>query len=239
MQITRLAAQKKNTERVNLYVDDKFFCGLLIDDVVKNNITVGMTVDQEFLSKLLGAKGENDLYNRALVYIMKMPRTESEIKRYLTFRKKCSTDLADRIVERLKGMNYINDEAYAKMFTAAKHHRASVRAIKQKLRQKGVTEQAVAIATAEVDNQETLCASVAEKYMRHRDYDQRNFGRLYRFLVQRGFEYDTVNKILDDFKSKLKPATELFDEFISAREQLRDAKKNYKSVMKRIEKGER
>lgn len=226
--ITQLQAQKKNNERVNLFVDGVFFCGLGIDDVVKNNIVVGLNVTEEFLSNLLCQSGENDMYNKTLIYILKRPRTENEIKRFLSSKKHISPDMTTRIIERLKTMSYINDEAYARMFTASKHLKASVRAIKQKLRQKGIKTDLIDGATAEIGDQDELCKNLAEKYMRNRDNTTQNQQKLYRFLVTKGFNYDTVGEIVEDFKNRREDPEDVRNEYLVAREKYRAAKQKYK-----------
>jgi regulatory protein len=230
--ITQLQAQKKNNERVNLFVDGVFFCGLGIDDVVKNNIVVNMSVTEEFLSNLLCQSGENDMYNKTLMYILKRPRTENEIKRYLSTKKHISPDMTTRIIDRLKTQSYINDEAYARMFTAQKHLRASVRAIKQKLRQKGIRVDLIDQSTAEIGDQDELCKTLAEKYMRNRENIQLNQQKLYRFLVLKGFNYDTISAIVDDFKTRAPDPDEIKSEYIAAREKYKAAKMKYKKGRK-------
>ena len=245
--VTQLAAQKKHNERISVFVDGEFFCGLAIDDVVKNSLVVGMELNDAELSHLLSISGENDMFNKALVYILKNPRTESEIIRYLS-RKNCSKEMTERIIDRLKTMNYINDEAYAKMFAATKHVKMSVRAIKNKLKTKGIKSEYTVEATEEIGTQGDLARSVAEKYMRYREYDYKNLQRLFRYLVAKGFEYDTVSEIVREYKSKneVDPETQAEyktyqDEYIQAVEQLESLKaevkfkkKRYKQLKKKI-----
>ena len=246
--ITQLVAQKNNNERITVYVDDDFFCGLAIDDVVRNSLVVGMDITEAELSNLLGLAGENDMFNKALVYILRNPRTEVEIRRFLSRKKDCSPEMIARIIERLKTMNYINDEAYAKMFAATKHVKMSIRSIKHKLKTKGIKNELADAATEDTGNQGNLARTVAEKYMRYREYDDKNLQRLYRYLVSKGFEYDDVGEILKEYKNKREIDPEkraeyknCHDEYRHAKEQLkhakteaRCAKKQYKVVKKRI-----
>jgi regulatory protein len=198
--ITKLAAQKKNNERIAIFVDDEFFCGLSIDDVVRNGLVAGMEVTDEFMSNLYAASVENEFYNKALVYILRSPHTEVEIRRFLIRKKKCSPQTIEKIIARLKTMNYINDQAYAKMFALSKHVRVSARAIKMKLKNKGVCDEIVSEATVDIGNQDALAQKTAEKYMRWRESDAKNLQKLFRYLVSKGFEYDIVNEIISEYK---------------------------------------
>lgn len=198
--ITQLIAQKKNNERVSVYVDYEFFCGLTLDDAVKNGLVIGLEMTEAELSQLLAISDENDVFNKTLVYILRTPRTETEIKRYL-FRKQCSTEQTTRIIQRLKKLNYINDEAYASIFASQKQDKLSVRAIKHKLRMKGIKASCIDDATQDHDDQTELAKNVAEKYMRYRESDEKNLQRLYRYLVGKGFEYDDVGEIVRSFRN--------------------------------------
>ena len=246
--ITHLTAQKKNNERISVFVDDAFLCGLTLDDVVKNGLFVGMEADEEFLSNLLGVSGENDMYNKTLIYILRSPRTESEIRNFLSRKKECSPEMTERIVGRLKTMNYINDEAYAKMFASAKHVKTSARAIKIKLKSKGVKTEYVDAATENIGDQGELVKMIAEKYMRYREYDAKNLQKLFRYLVSKGFEYDSVTEIVNTYKHKRDGDPETREKYAAyqneynrAREQLRlaraearSSKKKFKTIKKKI-----
>ena len=229
-------------------MDDRFFCGLAIDDVVKCGLVAGMEVDEEFLSNLLGRAGESDMYNKTLVYILRSPRTESEIRRFLSRKKDCSPEMIARIVDRLKTANYIDDEAYARMFVGSKHVKISARAIKQKLKNKGVDTELVETSTTEIGNQDDLAKEIAAKYMRYCEYNEKNLGRLFRYLISKGFEYDTVNEIVSDYRTKKDIDPELKeeynayqDEYRRAKEQLANArreawksKRKFKTIRKKI-----
>jgi regulatory protein len=200
------------------------------------------------LSSLVGISGESDMYNKTLVYILRSPRTETEIKRYLQRKKDCSSEMIDRIITRLKTMNYINDESYAHMFVGAKHAKASARAIKQKLKNKGVNNTLVEAATSGIGSQGDLAKSVADKYMRYREYDDKNLQRVFRYLISKGFEYDIVHEIVDGYRSKREIDPEMraefkssYDEYKKAREQLRKVrteakqkKRNFKNIKRKI-----
>ena len=240
--ITQLAVQKKNRERISVFVDDVFFCGLSVDDTLKNNLVVGLEMTEEELSHLLSLAGENDMYNKALVYILRSPRTENEVRRYLS-RKECSAEMTARIIERLKTMNFINDEAYAKMFAAQKHVKISVRAIKHRLRARGVAPELAEEATQEVDVEEQgeLARTVAEKYMRYKEYNEKSLQSLYRYLVAKGFDYDDVSEIVSDYRKKREIDPEVkaeyksyYDDYRQSRKRLTEAKRDARVKKKRL-----
>ena len=104
----------------------------------------------------------------------------------------------DAIINKLKDLGYINDADYAVRFAEAKSTKYGMRNIKAKLTVKGVAREHIdELATPD---QTDLARSLAQKYMRNKDFDQKTFQKLYRFLLSKGLNYDIINHILDEFK---------------------------------------
>ena len=52
MKITKIEIQKKNKNRVNLYLDEEFYCGLSLETIMKNHLKEGFEINEnqiEFL----------------------------------------------------------------------------------------------------------------------------------------------------------------------------------------------
>jgi len=144
---------------------------------------------------------ECEFFDKALVYVLKMQRTEREVSIFLLRKKGCAHDVAGRIIERLKGLNYLNDAEYARMYASAKREKLSVRAIKLKLRTKGIAQSIIDELRFEDCDQSALAKAVAAKYMRSKMPDQANLARLFRYLVAKGFEYDLVGEITKEVRN--------------------------------------
>lgn len=239
--ITQLEVQKTNKDRINLYIDGEFYCGLSIDLAVAKNLVVGAELDRAALSEILADSGENDLYIRALGYILKGPRTEREITGYL-YRKDASPETMTRIIERLKTMNYINDEAYAKMFTSQKSEKLGVGAIRNKLYLRGISSLLIENSMKELEEkgQDDLARNIAEKYLRHKDRGPKTMQKLYRYLGSKGFDFELCSQIVEEFKSnqdtiapeKLEEYEDKWVEYKRAR----DEAKKHKAELKRLKK---
>ena len=197
--LTRLEPQKKDRERVNLYIDDEFFCGASLDTVVALRLYKGKEINVFELDNIKKQSGEQDLYLKTINYIMSGLRTRREIAGYLR-KKNAEQELVDNIIMRLEKGGLINDTSYANMFTSQKSAKMGKAAIKNKLYQKGVSSDVIEQALLEVsdDDQAELVESVADKYMRAKEPTRENFNKLYRYLAAKGFDFDlvaeTVNK---------------------------------------------
>ena len=65
--ITRLAVQKKNPKRVNVYLDDSFAFGLFRETAAW--LEKGQILSDEKIKELLETDQKNEVYNNALDFI--------------------------------------------------------------------------------------------------------------------------------------------------------------------------
>ena len=79
--ITRLAVQRKNPKRVNVYLDGSFAFGLYRDTAAW--LEVGQTLSDEKIKKLLDEDQKADVYVKATDFISYRPRTVFETRKKL------------------------------------------------------------------------------------------------------------------------------------------------------------
>ena len=144
-------------------------------------------------------KQPRDMFIVTLEYILSMPRTKRQVEQYLR-RKMVERDEAETIMARLEELGYLNDAIYTEMFVESKSKKMGKNAIKNKLFMRGVNSELVEQGIAEVGDQTELARYTAEKYMRSKVRDIKNFQKLYNHLVTKGFEYDTVRDIVTQMK---------------------------------------
>ena len=133
MVITKIEYQKKDPERVNIYVDGKFFCGISIDTLALENLYEGLEVDDNLLDRILKEDLEKRFLNRAVEYLSHTIKTEFQVRQYLKnlkFKKKdvwfneniqLDWDLLfEQIIDSLKKYKYIDDEEFAHAFVQSR-----------------------------------------------------------------------------------------------------------------------
>ena len=59
--ITKIEAQKRKEDRVNIYVDEKFFMAIYKELVFTFNLKKGDNIDEEYLNKILSYIGKNTM----------------------------------------------------------------------------------------------------------------------------------------------------------------------------------
>jgi regulatory protein len=97
--ITALKLQKRNKERVNVYLDGEFAFGLA--RIVAAWLQVGQELDEEKIAALLAQDGVEVAYQRALKFISYRPRSEKEVEDNLK-KHDVPTDTIELIMGRLR-----------------------------------------------------------------------------------------------------------------------------------------
>ncbi len=108
--ITGLKVQKKNTQRVNVYLDGEFAFGLR--RIVAAWLSIGQELSDEKIAQLKADDAREEAYQRALRALDTRPRSAAEIRKKL-LEHDIPEDLAEGVIERLKENRLLNDEQFA------------------------------------------------------------------------------------------------------------------------------
>jgi regulatory protein len=201
--ITALRYQKKNPDRVSVYLDGKFAFGL--PAIVAARLKRG-----QFLSdaevEALQAEGEEDkAYNRALNYLSYRPRSRREIDRYLQERG-VPQEQIDAVVGRLERVGFLDDEAFARFWVENRERfrPRGLHALRYELRVKGVSGEIIDRVLETVDAAESAYRSAEKKARQLRSLDQQTFYRkMIGFLSRRGFAYEVAREATDRYWDEL------------------------------------
>ncbi|MCW5853256.1 MAG: RecX family transcriptional regulator [Anaerolineae bacterium] len=194
--ITRLEVQKRNKERVNVYLDDQFAFGLAL--LLAAPLRKGQRLTDADIAELRRQDGVEKAYERTLNYLSFRPRSEREIRQYLRG-KEVAQDVIEHIVERLRKVGLINDEAFAEAWVRSRQATKprGARALRQELRQKGIDTTLVESAVADVDEPSQALEVGRVRAARLADLPAEEFRKkLGDFLLRRGFEYGVVRDVV-------------------------------------------
>jgi len=109
-------------------------------------------------------------------------------------------DVITKVVDKFNEYGVINDENFASSYINIKQHSMSKRALEQKLMQKGVNKEITKNYLDEFDDYE-VAVRMAEKFMRSKEWTEENVTKLLRHLSYKGFDYDTINKVINNLKN--------------------------------------
>jgi len=211
--ITALQAQKKNKERVNVYIDGRFAFGLAAIEAVR--LRHGQKLSDEEIATLQERDETHQAHEAALRYLDYRPRSVDEIRRHLKG-KSVEPDVIDEIVERLAQAGLLDDRAFARYWLENRNdfRPRGERALRMELRQKGVPDDIIDEVLAEGLSEDKAAYQAALTQARKiRTTDPREFRRkLEAHLVRRGFSYDSAREATARAWNELNASLESLDE---------------------------
>jgi regulatory protein len=193
--ITALKIQKKNKERVNVFVDQEFVTGVTV--MVAAGLRTGQFLSDAEIDQLKHGDERNKAYDRAIQFLSFRARSRAEVTRYLRD-KDYPDEVIDQTINRLLEQNYLNDEEFVRHWLQNREQfrPRGQQALRYELRQKGISDQIINTMLADVDEDELAWAAVEPKLARWRQLPEQEFKKkLVAFLSRRGFSYAIANDI--------------------------------------------
>jgi len=188
--ITALKVQKRNPNRVNVYLDGEFAFGL--SRIVAAWLNIGQILTEEKKADLFEKELNEVALQKAIRFLEYRPRTRMELLRKL---KSLGYEevLIQRVMDRLQENGMIADDQYAELYVESRstHHPRSHRVIAQELRSKGVADETIESALAGAADDSELAYQTALRYVRRLASLERDIFRqkLGSYLARRGFSY--------------------------------------------------
>ena len=164
--ITKIEEQK-NKKRVNIFVDDAFFCGLNKETAVIFRLKVGNEIEESKLQDAIFESEVKSAFEKASEYLGLRMHTKKELFDKL-LKKGYQKDVISRAIEKLEEYRYVDDGLFSKHFIT-ENKRYSKRVLELKLREKGVNTEIIGDSIDEYTSDEDeydLCLKQAEKYVK-------------------------------------------------------------------------
>ncbi len=196
-QITALRVQKRNRNRVSVYLDGRFALGL--PAIVAATLKVGQHLSDSEVANLEDEGTVEQAYNSALNYLSYRPRSRAEIVRYLE-RRTLGENQIEAVADRLERAGLLDDEAFAQFWVENRERfrpRGS-RALRYELRGKGISEAIIGEAVATVDFAESAYRAAAKKARQWCHLEPLDFTKkVVAYLARRGFAYDVAREVAE------------------------------------------
>ena len=196
--ITALRFQKRNKNRVSVYIDGQFAFGLAAIEAAR--LRVGQALSDGDVARLQVHDEVERAYERALNFLSYRPRSEAEVRRRLR-KKGVEDEGVEVVVERLTRAGLLNDREFARYWVENRlqFNPRGARALRHELREKGVPASIIADTLADFD-EETSARRAAEAGMRRLAHlEPRDFRRrLGAYLARRGFSYAVVKPLIEE-----------------------------------------
>lgn len=204
--ITSLERQKRNKDRVSVYLDGEFAFG--IDEMDAARLKIGQELSDDDVITLRYRDAVNKAVDRAINLLSRRPRSTEEIRRRL---KKASVedDVIELAIERLEQLGYLDDVAFARFWIENRKTfkpRGS-RALQYELRNKGVAEPIIReLVDDMVDENDAAYRAARKRVNRFRGSQKQDFKKkIGSFLQRRGFGYGvasrTIQTLIDELEA--------------------------------------
>ena len=201
MIITKVEVQQKHKDRVNIYVDGEFFCGMTLFACMKYRLKEGLEIDRERLEFLRTETERESACEKGVKYVSKTQKTEKEMRDHL-YSKGFEKDAVEYAIKKLKQYDYINDELYAKNFVRYKSKTDGKKKIEYELKTKGISPKIINDTLADFDFDDGVVRSLAEKYLKGKTRDIKTKQKAYRYLASRGFSSSEILSAISPFFSE-------------------------------------
>lgn len=199
--ITKIEAQKKDKNRVNIYVNDEFFLAIFTELVYEFNLKKGMLIEKEHLKEILDKEMYVKAKNKALNILSKADQSERKIREKLS--NEFEEYTINEVIDFLKNNKFIDDELLASKIvnTNINLNKCGKNKIRQNLYNKGINSESISEALCEIDENiefENAMYLAKKRYQRVKNEDKRKiYQKISQHLAYKGFNYDIIKKVLN------------------------------------------
>lgn len=195
MQITKIEVQKRNKNRVNLYLNDEFFCGLSLETVVRNHLKEGQNISEQDVEYLKNETEKQVALEKATGYISKCQKTKKQIREYLQ-KKGFEEEVCEYALEKLGEYHFVDDELFAKSYVKVKGKNSGRKKLSYELKNKGIDEQIINDCIETFCEDEKTVNNVLEKYIKNKPLDIKTKQKAFRYLLSHGYSSDVASKAI-------------------------------------------
>lgn len=193
--ITALAAQKRNRNRINVYLDGEFAFGL--SRIVAAWLHVGQELSDEKIAALQAEDAQEVAFQKAVNFLSYRDRTEAEVRKHLQERG-IGEENVERVMERLQGSRLVDDQRFVQTWIENRNEfrPRSRKALAYELRQKGIADEEIQEALENHDEDAMAYQAAVKQASKLANLDWQEFRqKMYAHLARRGFTYEVSSQV--------------------------------------------
>jgi len=194
--ITGIEAQKKRSNRVNIYLDGEFAFGL--ERITAAWLKVGQELDEKKIEQLQAEDAKERALQQALLFLSYRARSESEIRKNLR-KHEIPEAVIEETLERLRRDGLANDDQFARAWVENRStfRPRSRRMMELELRQKGLDTESMISALEDVDDEALAYDAAQKRAARFKGMEWSEFRtKLSGFLARSGFSYSVIAPVV-------------------------------------------
>lgn len=194
--ITALKLQKRNKNRVNVYLDGEYAFGLT--KIVAAWLQVGQELTEEKINQLQDQDQIEVTLQSAIHFVSYRPRSVNEVRKNLK-KKNIEEEIIDEVIERLIRGGLVNDRDFAQLWVEnrSEFRPRGRRALRRELRQKGIEDEVIESAIADLDEDDLAYKAAKKQDRKYKHLEWQDYRKkMYGFLARRGFNYGIITSIV-------------------------------------------
>ncbi|MGE6631781.1 recombination regulator RecX [Bacillus sp. NPDC077027] len=201
--ITKISAQQNRTDRVNIFLDEKYAFSVDMDVLVQHELKKGMELDESDMIEIQFGDSVKKGFQQAVDYLSYRMRSIKEVTDYLK-KKEVPAPAISEIIHKLKHFKYINDLEFAEAYvsTHRKTNSKGPAVLKRELKQKGIEddfiEQALIQYSQDLQLEEAV-KQVQKLVKKEKNRSSKEIEQRIKLQLQRkGFSFDLIDKALQE-----------------------------------------
>jgi len=210
--ITAISVQKKNANRVNIYLDGEFAFG--VARITAAWLKTGDELGDEKIAKLLAEDSREWAYQQAMLYLSYRARSEKEIRQNL-LKHEMPEEVIEETLARLRKAGLSNDNEFAQAWVENRNtfRPRSKKALTVELRQKGLNDEAIQASLSNVDEEALAYEAGLKRATRFKGQEWSEFRKkLSEFLARRGFSYSVIAPVVSKIWNEINADTQNYED---------------------------
>lgn len=196
--ITAITRQKRNKERVNVFIDGAYAFSLA--EITAAWLKPGQELTPEDIARLDSEDAVEKAKQSAYGYLTYRPRSTAEVRQNL-LKKEYDETVVEQVLTRLTELNLLNDRDFARFWIEQREtfKPRSRRALRQELYQKGISQDIIDEVISGVDETAAARKAAQKKAQNWRQLPRETFfSKMGGYLQRRGFNFAITKTVSEE-----------------------------------------
>ena len=156
-----------------------------------------MQIEKSRLDEIQLETEKSQAMDKALTHLSALMKTKKQMRDYLA-KKGYTEAVINYVLERLEYHKFVDDYAYCRAYVQSVKGKGK-RALEVDLFRRGAEKDAIEAALNEAEEDVDEAAAILTKYMRGKTADKQTLYKAFKYLLSKGYGYDTAKTALEAF----------------------------------------
>ena len=190
MKVTKMSSDNNDADQKYLEIDNE------ICSKVRNKLVADLGAKKRTIIK--ETNNYQECLNKSFLLLTIKMNSEKELE--IKLRKNFDNKTVKKVINRLKELNYINDELFASTWIEIKGKSRGSFLIRKELLQKGIDKNIIDCALDNIDPKSELSHAkylISNKYWPEMTKEQK-YHKIGGYLARKGYNYEIIKQVLDE-----------------------------------------